>query len=260
MRFARLAKAASFGLLGQLPIMGPIILAILKEIEQEASEKRMLELIHEMAAGRSPLEKRAPILAAALLQAEAEVAHQLVINARPQQRFLYLAADEYASVERTYEIAAQYGFLWRSFYKCSGESNANVLKIREGDLIALAYRVGRGRFKLQLPLVVAPDSPFTCSFLGRIKAGRSTDVRPFARANRELSILLKEDYKVDPCLKFYVGLPVKPLFADLATAEANRILGGDFLSPKGNNAIWEYNFKSSKAEVPPAVRDWIGSL
>jgi hypothetical protein len=110
--------------------MGPVIQAILAEQAQEASEERLAELVRELSGSHSPLEQRAPNLVPALLMAEAEVEHRLDKSASPQGRFLYLAADEYASLERTYEIALQYGFLWRSYHNVNGAAINKVRSIR----------------------------------------------------------------------------------------------------------------------------------
>ena len=62
MRFLQLLRATSVGLLQQIPIMGPVIQAILEEQAQSASEQRLVELIRELSHSRSSLEQSAPNL------------------------------------------------------------------------------------------------------------------------------------------------------------------------------------------------------
>ena len=215
MRFVQLVHAASVGLLQQIPIMGPVIQAILVEQAQAASEQKLAELIRELSQSRSsPLEQRAPNLnlVPALLLAEAEVEHRLERNANPQGRFLYLAADRYANLERTYEIVVRYGFLWRSYHNVRDAAIGKVRSIRRGDLIALAYRVGMNRFRVLLPLVVTESSPFTNAIDIERFGNRYL---PFVWANSELSDVLRADYEPDHFFNMFTGLPVKPLHADL---------------------------------------------
>ncbi len=257
MRFVQLVHAASVGLLQQIPIMGPVIEAILVEQAQAASEQKLAELIRELSQSRSsPLEQRVPNLVPALLLAEAEVEHRLERNANPQGRFLYLAADRYANLERTYEIVVRYGFLWRSYHNVREAAIGNVRSIRRGDLIALAYRVPMNRFRVLLPLVVTESSPFTKAIDIERFGNRYL---PFVWANSELSDVLRADYEPDPVFKKFTGLPVKPLYADLQSPEALGVLQGEFRSP-GNGAIWPHDYASRATEVPAPVRDWIARL
>jgi hypothetical protein len=257
MRFVQLMRAASVGLLQQIPIMGPVIQAILAEQAQATSEQKLADLIRELSQSRSPLEQSAPNLIPALLLAEAEVEQRLEKSANPQRRFLYLAADEYASLERTYEIAVRYAFLWRSYHNVNGAAISNVRNIGQGDLIALAYRVPGNRFRVLLPLIVTGSSPFTIGIDTKRFGSRS--YRPFVWANSELSEVLRADYDPDPKFNEFTGLPVKPLYANVQSPEALGVLQGEFRSP-GTNAIWRHDYSSDATEVPAPVRDWIARL
>lgn len=256
MRFVSLVQAASVGLLQQIPVMGPVIQAILAEQAREASEQKLAELIRELSRSHSPLEQRAPNLIPALLMAEAEVEHRLDTAAKPRGRFLYLAADEYASLERTYEIAVRYGFLWRSYHNVKGAAISKVRSIGHGDLIALAYRVPGNQFRVLLPLVVTDGSPYTTSIDAKRFNGNYS---PYVWANEELSNVLRTDYEVDPEFKEFTGLPVKPLYTDVQSRENVKVLQGKFRSP-GTDAIWPHNYSSAATEVPAPVRDWIARL
>jgi hypothetical protein len=257
MRFAQLLRAASVGLLQQIPIMGPVLQAIMAEQAQAASEQRLTDLIRELAGSRSPLEETAPNLVPALLLAEAEAGQCLQQRANPRNKFLYLAADEYASLERTYEIAVQYGFLWRSFHNAKGAAISKVGRIARGDVVALAYRVAGNRFRVLLPLVVAESSPYTRA-IDRIRFNRR-DYGPFVWANAELSGVLRSDYSKDPIFDEFTGLAVQPLLTEVQSRSAIDVLTGGFQSP-GPDAIWPHDYRTQKAEVPPVVRDWIARL
>lgn len=261
MRFNRLLQALAFGLLQQIPIMGPVIQAILVERGREASEQNLEDLIKRLHRARLPIEQESPNLIPALLMAEAELEGRLAQGVPALRRFLYLAANEYATLERTSEIAVCYGFLWRSYYNKVGRKISNVGKIRSGDLIALAYRVGGSQFRLLLPLVVTDHSPYTMN----IDTNQFGDQNgtAFVWANDELSgILAREKYEPDPTFGKFTGLPVKSLLTDVRANDAVHVLQGTFRSPVGNNTIWPHDYSSEKStsKVPEPVRDWIAGL
>ena len=56
MRFVRLLRAASLGLLQQIPVMGPVIQSILAENAHATSELKLTELVTALTKGRLPLE------------------------------------------------------------------------------------------------------------------------------------------------------------------------------------------------------------
>lgn len=238
--------------------MGPVIHAILVERGREASEQNFADLIRELSRARLPIEQESPNLIPALLMAEAEVEGRLFHLGPSPRRFLYLAAKEYANLERTSEIAVRYGFLWRSYYKKSGSAISSVGRIRSGDLIALAYRVDGNQFRLLLLLVVSDHSPYTTSTDPNQFGDQNC--APFVWANDELSgILDRENYKPDPTFGKFTGLPVKSLLTDVRADDAVRVLQGTFRSP-GTNAIWPNDYSSERTKVPEAVRDWIAGL
>jgi hypothetical protein len=253
MRFVHLFQAVSTGLLQQIPIVGPVLQSILAERSQAVLEQRLVELLQQLADSRQTtlVETNHPTLVPTLLMAEAEVEHRLERSAAPQHRFLYLAADEYASSVRTYEIVVQYSFLWRSFHKDKAnkqEAIAKVGQIAAGDVIALGYRANKS-FRLLLPLVVLETGPYTVPIDTREFPNRNYS--PFVWANDTLSqVLQKEGYGSDPVFRRQTGVNVRPLFAEVSTD-----LQGSFPSP-GIGAIWSHDHP----HVPAAVRDWIASL
>ena len=257
MRFSGLLKAIGTDVLVQIPLMGPVFEAILAEHDRDRLEARLDELIRRLSIGHAEPKEADRPLVAALHLAQAELNQRLIDRASPQGRFLYLAGKFYAGPERTQEIAEQHGFLWRSFYDKDGKPIRLVQRIKAGDIIALAYRIGGNKFRLMLPLVVVDgnentlpiDPPPNTSRL----AGR--DHAPFVRAGDDLSVILKDNYAVDPKLGVFTGLAVKTLFTDV---EAD-VLRGTFKSP-GANALWRHNYRGEKTEVPPSVSDWIASL
>lgn len=87
-KIAKLLRSTSVDLLQQISIMGPVIQQILADMAQEATEQRMVELIHELASARLSAAKQPLKLVTAILQAESEAPHNLVPGARPQNRFL----------------------------------------------------------------------------------------------------------------------------------------------------------------------------
>ena len=85
--------------------------------------------------------KQLPGVVQALLRLEEETTKErrhAATNILPRNRFLYLAARRYASALRTAEIAATFGFLWRSYHPNKPDRRQaipRVALIKEGDLI-----------------------------------------------------------------------------------------------------------------------------
>ena len=253
MRFTQLLFAAGKGLLKQIPIMGSVLGEILAERERSRLEVQLADLLKRLSQERAEPVGAERILVTALHLAQAEVSNQLQKTARPNKRFLYLAAKHYAGPERTFEIAAQHGFLWRSYYKKTGAAVGKVDRIAEGDVIALGYRVKGNKFRLLLPLVVTSGNTATRPIDTAQFAGRNYG--PFVWASNKLAEILSLDYRIDPIFNEFTGLAVQPLFTDV-TAEA---LAGTYDSP-GTDALWEHDYETERARVPHEVRDWIAGL
>lgn len=249
MQLDYLLRAISTGLLQQIPLVGPVLQAILAERNQAAFEQRLVDLIHQIAGSPQPapvVVPNDPRVVLALLMAEAEAEGRLARGATPHRRFLYLAADAYASAICTYEMAVRYSFLWRSYHNAKRAAIANVRQIAVGDVIALGYRT-KGGFSMGLPLVVRGSGPRTVAVDAQQFPNRNYS--PFVWANDTLSQDLRAlGYGDDPVFKRQTGMNVQPLFAQA-------VLGGCFPSP-GINAIWRHD----NTHLRTAVRDWIASL
>jgi hypothetical protein len=253
MRFSRLVFAISTGLLEQIPIMGPVLGKILAEQDRARLEARVVALIGRFSQNREEPDENERTIISALHLAQAEISNQLQAVARPRRRFLYLAARRYAGPERTFEIAAQYGFLWRSYHNRKGAKIGKVDQIAVGDVIALGYRVEGSKFRLLLPLVVvkggSETQPIdTCAFPNK-------PYGPFVWASDRLSDILRFDYTLDRIFGKFTGLAVRPLQTDVTS----KVLDGTFDSP-GPDALWPYDHATSKARVPDEVRDWMAGL
>jgi hypothetical protein len=180
-----------------------------------------------------------------------------------QRRFLYLAADNYASSARTAEIAGKHGFLWRSYHAdripIQGINKANRLK--SGDLIVLAYRKPKPkRFSILTPLIIIDpaagnlaidDTAYDCG-----KRHNPHIHAPFVLAVPPLDgILAKDGYDPDPVFRGQCGLNVRTLLSDVTEVGTKGILQGTFDSP-GRDAIWPHD----DPKVPAQVTRWIASL
>ena len=175
-RYMHLINAAATGLLQQIPVVGPMLQAVLAQMDKEhlAAElqrlSRLLETGANLTTARITAEQlehdlsvivkdeQNPRLGSTVLMAEAEAGNRLAGQDAPPgrgevRRFLYLAANNYATAARTAQVVADLGFLWRSYHKNVGAQIPHVGEIRVGDLIALAYRSHR-QFWLLLPLIV----------------------------------------------------------------------------------------------------------
>jgi len=207
-------------------------------------------------------------LASAIFLAEAEAGKRLATNVTPGRRFLYLAADNYADSKKTLEIAAEFGFLWRSYHANGGAKIAHVGDIGVGDLIALAYR-SNGHFRLLLPLIVTEagvhthridDGQFDCGTRRRNRHQHA----PFVLADAWLTDILEHagypSDRADPVFSTpehpqHSGLNVKPLLVGQVPQDL-------FPSP-GINTIWPYlrqRDRDGNYYLTPEVRNWIGQL
>jgi hypothetical protein len=138
-KFMNFIRAATTGLLKEIPIVGPMIHSVLEEMRQQQPTPEMQRLTNLLErileektnlalAGIDPEKLRLDLsgivddeesanLASTILLAEAEAGNRLATKvATPKNRFLYLAADNYADSTKTLEIGAQLGFLWRSYH------------------------------------------------------------------------------------------------------------------------------------------------
>jgi hypothetical protein len=271
MRFRYLVDALRAGFLEQIPVVGPMIEAIFQANAQRASEDRIIEEIREIVAtaGGTPAERQMPTLVPSLLMAEAELASRLVTTPpRPaENRWVYLAADNYADSERTAEFASHYGFLWRGYHNADGNRIANVQHVRLGDVVILCYR-DSGSFRVLAPYVVVASSPHTepITTVG--------DFGPFVWATPALQTALADaTYTPDPVFREppdcprMSGLAVSPLALDLTDPATVAVFSTRFKSPTGNNAIWDADGTREKPKpgqdrhyFPPQLRTWALSL
>jgi len=281
-RFLHLISAATTGLLQQIPVVGPVLQSVLAEMQAGKQHQALMEELQRLSrllqAGASLASAKISAeqleqglsrivddednarLASTIFLAEAEAGNHLAGEAAPQRRFLYLAAKNYADAARTLEIAANLGFLWRSYHKDGGRKIPHVGEIRVGDLIVLAYRSPK-QFRILLPLIVTEagehtqpinDAQFNCH----------RQHAPFVLADAWLTrILVKEGYGADPVFtdhtkrNLHSGLNVKPLLVNQVPQQA-------FPSP-GQNTIWPYLRRKKGTTtyyLPPEVRNWIGQL
>ena len=289
-RYMHLINAAATGLLQQIPVVGPMLQAVLAQMDKEdlGAELQRLSRLLETGANLTKAgttaeqlehdlsvivkDEQNPRLASIVLTAEAEAGNRLagqdappsggqVGNALagqnlPQRRFLYLAANNYADAARTAQIVADLGFLWRSYHAEGGEMIPHVGEIRVGDLIALAYR-SPNQFRLLLPLIVIASGEHTLLINdAKCPLHAHAPHAPFVLADKELTqILVQEGYTPDPVFKKHSGLNVKLL--------PQQVLQKMYPSPPGNNAIWPYlrmKRGTTTYYLPQEVRDWIGRL
>ena len=270
MRFRHLADALRAGFLEQIPVVGPMIKAIFEANAQKASEDRIIEEIKKIidSAGVTPAERQMPTLLPSLLMAEAELASRLVTTTRPAgNRWIYLAADNYATPEKTAEFASHYGFLWRGYHNTAEKRIANVQHINLGDVVILCYRYS-GTFRVLAPYVVVERSPHTepITTVG--------DFGPFVWATPALQqALANANYTTDPVFcnppncRRMSGLAVSPLALDLTQPATVAVFTTWFVSPTGHNTIWDVDGTRANPEPGqdghyflPQLRTWAASL
>jgi hypothetical protein len=228
-------------------------------IEQVLGREQRKEA--ELVLEEISLEGRSALTSTNIQIQAAAVSRLDVAPAAFQNRFLYLAAGNYASSARTAEIAGQYGFLWRSYHAdripIQGINKANRLK--SGDLIVLAYREPR-RFFILTPLIIIDpaagnltieDTDYDCG-----KRNNPHIHAPFVLAVPPLDGILKaEGYDPDSVFRRQCGLNVRTLLSDVTEVKTKGILQGTFDSP-GRDAIWPHD----DPKVPAQVTRWIASL
>jgi len=240
-----LINAAATGLLQQIPVVGPMLQAVLAQMDKEdlGAELQRLSRLLETGANLTKagitaeqlehdlsviVHEQNPRLASTVFIAEAEagnrlagqdappgggeVGNPLAGQNLPQRRFLYLAANNYADATRTAQIVADLGFLWRSYHANGGAKIPHVGEIRVGDLIALAYR-SPNQFRLLLPLIVIASGEHTKQ-INDDQCPRHAHAphAPFVLADPWLrQILEQEGYTHDPVFMQHSGLHVKLL-------------------------------------------------
>ena len=286
-RFMHLINAAATGLLQQIPVVGPMLQAVLAQMDKEdlGAELQRLSRLLETGANLTKagitaeqlehdlivINEQDPRLSSIVVRADAEAGNRLagqdappgggeVGNALagqnlPQGRFLYLAAKNYATATRTAQIVADLGFLWRSYHAEGGEKIPHVGEIRVGDLIALAYR-SPGQFRLLLPLIVIASGEHT-EPINDDQCPRHAHAphAPFVLADKWLAqILRQERFTLDPVFKQHSGLHVKLL--------PQQVLQKMYPSP-GMLTIWPHDQMRRGTTtycLPSEVRKWIGDL
>lgn len=112
--------------------------------------------------------------------------------------WLYTAGKSYASAEVTWKLASEYNIVWRSFYKKSKHkaSISLVRDLRAGDFLFLGYRKDGKVVKLGKMLLAQAAHP--------IKESEVFEHIP----DRLVPIFKEHRYKIDPHLKFMVGLAI----------------------------------------------------
>jgi hypothetical protein len=285
-RYMHLINAAATGLLQQIPVVGPMIQAVLAKMDNDAliAEVQRISSLLESGANLAAagitakqlehdlieIEGQNPRLASAFMMAEAEAGNCLAVKDAageveldnpltgqklPRGRFLYLAANNYADAANTANIAANLGFLWRSYHAERGARIPLVSEIHVGDLIALAYRLPN-QFRLLLPLVVIAAGDHTVPINDdQFPNCNHAPHAPFVLADPWLTeILVQESYPPDPVFERHSGLNVKVL--------PEQVPQELFPSP-GRNAIWPYlQMRQGNATyyLPPKFRNWIEQL
>ena len=164
--------------------------------------------------------------------------------------WLYLASNQYASAQATYNLA-QSGFIWRSYYADRQPAQAipHVGSLAVGDTLYLGYRqAGQiqllGRFRIG-----HPDNPLTQSAV-------------FCCAPPELTNQLQQHgYSPDPILGQHVGIfvqEIEPVDETIPPIPNNRLaivpLTDDSVArPVASESV----FQPSRApiETPPAVSE-----
>jgi hypothetical protein len=292
MNFRELIRVLALGFAQDLPYVGGLIRAYATALEEERGrqerQREKQEFLDEIgvrieqALGRQTREEVEIVLeqvadegrralTSTSIQVQAEAVHRLETAKRVfQRRFLYLAADNYASAALTAEIAGQHGFLWRSYHadRPNHQSIPRVEQIESGDLIVLAYR-DNGHFFILSPLIVMDqtagnqtinDNLYSCSNTHTPTGRRRNNPHshaPFVLADPVLeAILPQENYPPDPVFHRQCGLNVRALLSDVTEAGTGHILQGRFVSPKPRLTIWPHDHP----EVPGQVTDWIAGL
>lgn len=129
--------------------------------------------------------------------------------------WLYLAADEYATADATYDLARN-GFIWRSYYADRQPPQAipHVARLAVGDTVYLGYRQpGQiqllGRFRIGRPDNPLQQSPVFCTAPASL-----------------ISQLQQHGYGSDPILGQTVGIfvqEVEPVTGTMAAISNNRL-------------------------------------
>lgn len=259
------AKVSVKALIEQVPVLGKLMTSLVTDLERQAFEQQVLALLAEIArGGTGRIEGKArrvtridPTVLVPFLQRDAALADRLATPSRADRAaFLYLASGKYASEARTYEIAIQHHFLWRSFHNKTGQSISNASKIRAGDVIVLGYR-SPCTFRVSLPLVVKSSGPFTRPIGVSRADGRSEGYQPFSFANEELtSVLVAEGYGEDPTFGAMCGLNVDPVAIPPGAQAMDGIFRTDFPSPPGHGSIRPVE----RGKLPDQLCDWAESL
>lgn len=116
--------------------------------------------------------------------------------------WLYLASKIRASAEVTYDLAYNWGLVWRAAHQRRSEQRPlvrrptpNAVQIRPGDEVLLAYRLGKDRFRaLGLMFAGTPEVPLQ-------------GFPAFCKAPDEIAgVLEKSGYTPDPELGVQVGI------------------------------------------------------
>jgi hypothetical protein len=273
------AKGLAGGLAKEIPVVGPAIKAMLDQIENDdlKAEMRRLSRLLEIRATLESAQITAdqldrdltkivriePRLTSVILPAIAEASDHFAKDRPPAEeggaarRFLYLAARTYANSTKTAEIAANLGFLWRSYHNIVGAAVNKVGQIRVGDVVALAYRTPGKQFRILLPLVVTASGDHTGPINDtQCPKHAHAPHAPFVLAGSWLTkVLVSEGYvKPDPVFGGHTGLNVKVLLRQVPQQT--------FQSPPGNDAIWPCDQQSDDGNfyLPKEVRNWLGKL
>jgi hypothetical protein len=190
-----------------------------------------------------------------------------VPDGQRQNRFLYLASNNYADSLATLNFAIHDNFLWRSYFANQNPNTgvypaiAHVQEIRIGDILVLAFREN-GHFRILSPLVVTTPLQGMTNIAGNNGVALTSPFVSVLNTPFTANLATIGEYVPDPRIGRHTGLPVKLLNSDLDTDLAQVAYNNLWPSPPGNNAIWTMNGMNDIGTyyLPQQLRNWMATL